>query len=185
MSDANLKNKKNKRAVMIVSFRDFRDAEYFVPKEILENAGIEVKTASNKKGTAIGADGGDANVDLLVSEVNPSEFDAVIFVGGPGALEALDNENSYRVAKETLANDKILAAICISPIILAKAGVLQGKKATVWFSTLDKSPIKVLENNGAIFQKENVTADGKIITANGPQAAKEFGAIILRLLTGF
>lgn len=185
MSDANLKNKKNKKAVMIVSFRDFRDAEYFVPKEILENAGIEVKTASNKKGTAIGADGGDANVDLLVSEVNPSEFDAVIFVGGPGALEALDNENSYRVAKETLANDKILAAICISPIILAKAGVLQGKKATVWSSTLDKSPIKVLENNGAIFQKENVTVDGKIITANGPQAVKEFGAIILKLLTGF
>ena len=59
-----LEKAKGKKAVMIIAFRDFRDKEYFVPKEILEKAGIEVKTASNKKGTAIGADGGDTEVDL-------------------------------------------------------------------------------------------------------------------------
>jgi protease I len=171
-----------KKAVMIIAFRDFRDAEYFVPKEILEKAGVEVKTASNKMGTAIGADGGDTNVDLLVSQINVADFDAIIFVGGPGCLTALDNEDSYRVVREAVSQGKILASICISPVILAKSGVLKGKKATVW-NDWTKSQAKILEKEGAIFEEKPVVVDGKIITANGPQAAKDFGKAILDLLT--
>ncbi|MBZ1345412.1 MAG: DJ-1/PfpI family protein [Candidatus Nealsonbacteria bacterium] len=172
-----------------------------MPKEILEGAGAEIKTASNsepasrrtkgekrffsstKKGTAIGADGGDTEVDFLVSEINLTEFDAVIFVGGPGCLKYLDNENSYKVAKEAVSQDKILASICISPVILAKAGILKGKKATVWSSPMDKSPVKILEENGTIYQNKPVVVDGKIITANGPAAVREFGQTIVEVLT--
>ena len=173
----------NKKAVFVVAFRDFRDAEYFLPKEILETAGVQIKTASNKKGVAIGADGGDAEVDLLVSEINPADFDVIVFVGGPGCLEALDNEDSYKVIRETVSRNKVLAAICISPVILAKAGVLGGKKATVWSSPLDKEPVRILEENEAIYQDKPVVVDGKIVTANGPAAAREFGKEILKLLT--
>jgi protease I len=173
---------KGKKAVMIIAFREFRDAEYFVPKEILERAGIEVKTASNKMGTAIGADGGDTQVDLLVSQVNPADFDAIIFVGGPGCLDSLDNEDSYRVARETVSQEKVLAAICISPVILAKAGVLEGKRATCWTDPLG-SQAKILREKGAIFEKKSVVVDGKIITANGPEAAEEFGKAIVEVLT--
>ena len=172
-----------KKAAIIIAFRGFRDEEYFVPKEILEKAGFEIKTASNQKGTAIGADGGEVEVDLLVSEIKPANFDTVIFIGGPGCLLSLDNENSYKVAKEVISQNKILAAICISPAILAKAGVLQGKKATVWSSIMDKSAIKILEENGAVYQDEAVVIDGKIITGNGPDAAKEFSEAIIKLLT--
>lgn len=171
-----------KKAVMIIAFRDFRDPEYFIPKEILEKNGVEVKTASNKIGIAIGAEGGETNVDLLVSEINVSDFDAVIFVGGPGCLENLDNEDSYRVAKEALSQNKVLASICISPVILAKAGVLKGKKATVW-TDWTKSQAKILKENGAIYEGKSVVVDGKIITANGPQAAESFGKEILIALT--
>lgn len=172
-----------KKIVMVIAFRDFRDAEYFVPKEILEETGAEVKTASNKKGTAIGADGGDTEVDLLISEINPSDFDAVIFVGGPGCLGNLDNEDSYKIVRVFVSQDKVLAAICVSPMILAKADVLNGRKATVWSSTFDRSPIKTLINNGAIFEDRSVIVDGKIITANGPVAANEFGQKIIEVLT--
>ncbi len=171
-----------KKAVMIIAFRDFRDAEYFVPKEILEKAGVEVKTASNKLGTAIGADGGETNVDLLVSQINVADFDAIIFVGGPGCLSALDNEDSYKVAKEAVLQNKVLASICISPVILAKSGVLKGKRATVW-NDWTKSQAKTLEKEGAIFEEKPVVVDGKIVTANGPQAAEEFAKSILDLLT--
>jgi protease I len=169
---------KGKKAVMIIAFRDFRDAEYFVPKEILEKGGIEVKTASNRMGTAIGADGGDTKVDLLVSQINVSDFDAIIFVGGPGCLDALDNEDSYRVAREAVSQGKVLAAICISPVILAKAGVLKGKKSTVW-TDFTKSQAKVLEKEGAVFEDKPVVVDGNIITANGPRVAKDFGEKVL------
>jgi protease I len=176
------KNLKNKQVVMIIAFRDFRDVEYFTPKEILEDAGAVVKTASNERGEATGADGGKVKVDLLVSEIDPTKFDAVVFIGGPGCLENLDNEESYRIAREAVSKDKILASICISPVILAKAGVLKGKKATVWSSPLDKTSVEILESNGAIYQSKPVVVDGKIITANGPGAAKEFGKTIVELL---
>jgi protease I len=148
----------------------------------LERAGIEVKTASNKMGTAIGADGGDTQVDLLVSQVNPADFDATIFVGGPGCLDSLDNEDSYRVARETVSQEKVLAAICISPVILAKARVLEGKRATCWTDPLG-SQAKILREKGAIFEKKSVVVDGKFITANGPGAAEEFGKTIVEILT--
>jgi protease I len=94
----------------------------------------------------------------------------------------LDNEDSYRVARETVSQDKILASICISPVILAKAGVLKGKKATVW-TDFTKSQAKILEKEGAIFEEKPVVVDGKIITANGPGSAEEFGKKIIEVLT--
>lgn len=177
-------NTSNKKAVIIIAFRDFRDQEYFIPREILENAGVRVSTASNKKGTAIGADGGDAAVDLLVSEINPSEFDTVIFVGGPGCIKSLDNRVSYEVLKKAVVQKKVLASICISPVILAKAGVLKERKATVWSSPMDKGAIRILEQNGAIYNAEPMVIDGNIVTASGPAAAEEFGNAIVDLLTG-
>ena len=188
------------KVVIIIAHRNFRDEEYFVPKEILEGAGAEVKTASNQMGRALGADGGEAKVNLLISEIDMADFDdlqrksshnsiqsisffdAVVFIGGPGCLENLDNENSYKVTKETVSQGKVLASICISPIILAKAGVLAGKKATVWSSPMDKSPVKILRENGAVYQDELVVVDGKIITGNGPTAAKKFGEAIIEAL---
>lgn len=172
----------DKKIAMIIAFRDFRDEEYFIPKQVLEAAGAEITTVSNKSGTAVGANGGDIEVGLLLEDLNPADFGAVVFIGGSGCLENLDNEKSYRIAKETVSQNKVLASICISPVILAKAGVLEGKKATVWSSLMDKSGVKILENEGAIFQSDSVVIEGKIVTANGPNAAKEFAEAIINLL---
>ncbi|MEA3344083.1 MAG: DJ-1/PfpI family protein, partial [Patescibacteria group bacterium] len=77
---------------------------------------------------------------------------------------------------------KLLGAICIAPAILARAGALKGKKATVWNSAMDKSAIKILESNGAIFQPEPVVVENKIITANGSHAAEEFAETIIKII---
>lgn len=167
------------KVAIIIAFKDFKDEEYFTLQQVLEGAGSEIKVVSDELGMASGVDGGEVEVDIKLGDLNVSDFDAVVFIGGPGALEHLDNEDSYRVAKDVVAQDKILAAICISPTILAKANVLQDKKATVWTSPLDKNPKKVLEGGGAEYQDKDVVVDNRIITANGPGAAKEFGEAIL------
>jgi len=175
-----------KKVAIIIAYKDFKDEEYFASRGILETAGAEIKVVSDNLGnlgTASGADGGEAKVDIKLSDLNVSDFDAVVFIGGPGALSHLDNQDSYRIAKEAVGRNKILAAICISPTILAKAGVLQGKKATVWTSPLDKGPKKILEENGVEFQDKSVVVDGNIITANGPSAAKKFGEEIVKDLS--
>ncbi len=173
-----------KSIVMVIAFKNFRDEEYFVPRQILYVAGADVKTASTQKGLASGAEGGQVQVDLLINEINPADFDAVVFIGGPGTLEYLDNENSYKLIKDTVSEGKLLAGICIAPTILAKAGALEGKKATVYSTPMDKSAIKILEDNGAIYEEKFVVADGRIITGSGPEAAEEFAMKVVEVLTG-
>jgi protease I len=172
----------NKKIAIIIAFRDFQDKEYFGTKEVLETAGVKTTTVSAKKETAIGVYGGEVNADLIVQEMNIQDYDAVVFIGGGGALKYLDNEVCYKIIKETVKAGKVLGAICISPVILAKAGVLKNKKATVWSSPLDKGPIKILKENGAEYLDEDVVIDGKIITANGPSSATKFGETIIENL---
>jgi protease I len=172
-----------KKVAIILAFKDFRDAEYFVPKEILEKAGATVTPVSTQKGKALGADGGDAEIDITTEELKVVDFDVVIFIGGPGALKYLDNEKSYTIIRETVSQGKVLGSICISPVILAKAGVLKDKKATVWSSVLDRSAIKILKEKGATYIPEEVVIDGKIVTGNGPDASEEFAAKLMGLLT--
>jgi protease I len=40
----------------------------------------------------------------------------------------------------------------------------------------------LLEKKGVKYTGRNVEVDGKIVTANGPEAAEEFGKAILKLL---
>ena len=178
----NMSNLSNIKIAIIVAYKDFRDEEYFVPRGIFDEAGATVMVVSDEIGTAQGADGGDINVDIDLKDLDVSGFDAIVFIGGPGALNHLDNEDSYKIAKDVIAQNKILAAICVSPAILAKAGVLSGKKATVWTSPLDKSAKNILEQNGAIYLDESVVQDKNIITANGPNAAKDFANKIVDAL---
>jgi len=172
-----------KKILMVVAFKNFKDEEYFVTKEVLEKAGYLIETTSSQKGVAVGTEGGDAVITLLPSEIYPRDYEAVVFVGGEGMGKELDNQDFQKLAQEFQKANKVVSAICIAPGLLAKAGVLEGKKATVWSSILDKSGIKILEANGAIYDKGPVVTDGKIITANGPDAAQEFGEAIVNLLS--
>lgn len=168
----------------VIAKNGFRDEEYFIPREVLEAAGHAIVTASNGEAgvVAVGSHGGEARIDATIADMKAAAFDAVVFAGGPGAAENLDNEESYRLIRETVATGKLLGAMCIAPTILAKAGVLRGKKATVWSSPLDQDPIAILENNGAEYIDAPVVEDSNIITANGPKAAHAFGeALVARL----
>lgn len=167
---------------MTVAFRDFRDEEYFIPKEIFEKAGADITTVSTSPGIAIGVDGGEAKIDMLISDFSSINFDAVVFIGGSGTQKLLDDSVIHRIAQESIRRDKVVGAICVAPVILAKAKILQRKKATVWSSALDKSAVKILKDNGAIYIDESVVVDGKIVTGNGPGAAEEFAEKIIGLL---
>ena len=169
------------KVLIIVAQQGYQDHEYGTPKQILESAGVEVITASKYTGPCTGGLGGTTDAKLSLSEVEVTDYDAIIFAGGPGAIKYQHDNEAHTVIKATIEHDKILAAICIAPTILAYAGVLEGKKATVW--NQDGQQQNVLTSNGAEFTNESVTVDGKIITANGPPAAQEFGEKILELLS--
>ena len=167
---------------MLIAFKDFQDQEYFNTKEVLESGGAVITTLSASLGQAVGKYGGEVKIEKKLEELDVKDFDAVVFIGGSGAFNYIDNSKCHQIAREAAKQDKVLGAICIAPAILAKAGVLREKKATVWTSSLDRSAEKILKENGADYQDDDVVVDGKIVTANGPAAAKKFGQAIATLL---
>ena len=171
-----MSNTSGKKVLMILASMNFRDPEFFEPKKVLEKAGIEVLTASSAP-ISKGAEGAKIEVDLLLDQVNPENFDAVAFIGGPGTSEYFKNPIAHGIAKKTLSSGKLLCAICIAPVILANAGVLKDKKATVFSSGQSD-----LEKNGATYTGTDIEIDGNIITATGPKVAKEFGEAIVKAL---
>ncbi len=174
---------KNKKIAMIIAFQDFRDEEYFIPKSIFLTEGAQVITVSSKKGKAIGSYGGVIDVQATFDDLNIDETDALVFVGGSGAGKYIDDEACHQLANNIIDKEKVLGAICIAPAILARSGVLKGKKATVWSSQMDKSAVKILKEEGASYQTDAVIRDGNIVTANGPLAARRFAESIVKVLT--
>lgn len=172
-----------KKVLFILAKEDFRDEEFFIPAEILKNAGHQISVASDGEAgeIAVGSNGGDVKINYDYKNINPADFDLIIFVGGPGAIKHLNNEAGCQIARKTLEAGKKLAAICIAPTILARAGVLAGKKATAWTSPLNRKSIDILKENGAIYVDKPVVED-EIITANGPDSAEEFGNALKRIL---
>ena len=173
---------KNKKIVMVIAFQDFRDEECFIPRSIFLGEGADVKIASKSKGKAVGSYGGVLDVDMLIDQIDVSKFDAIVFVGGAGAVKYIDDDSCHYLANKAVEKNRLLGAICIAPAILARASVLKGKKATVWSSSLDKSAIKILKEEKAKYQPEDVVIDGNIITANGPLSARKFGQAIVQKL---
>lgn len=166
------------KVLFVIAFKDFRDEEYFIPKNFLEKYGAVTETVSTQIGRAIGADGGDVEIAKTVVDVTADSYDAVIFIGGNGMVANFDNVDMQRLAKTAVSKEKLVGAICIAPVILAKAGVLEGKRATVWSSILDKNAIKILKESGATYVSNSVVQDGRIITGNGPSASQEFAQTI-------
>ena len=168
------------KVLLVIAHEGFQPIEYAEPKNVLEDAGFIVVTASNEPGKAKDKDGREVDVDLPLSQVVVKDYDGVFFIGGPGALENLDNETSYRVIREASKRHLPLGAICVSTRILAKAGALTRKKATGWNGDNE------LENMYAVYDvfylDEPVVVEENVVTAADPHAAKLFGQEILALL---
>ncbi len=172
---------KGKSVAMIIASDKFRDEEYQKPRAIFEKEGASITVFSSSLNESTGMLGAKAKPDKLIKDLNVDNFDAVVFVGGMGSSEYWDDKTAHDIAKKSVEKGKILSAICIAPVTLANAGVLKGKKGTVW--TDDKGDIKKkFTSKGVNYTGKTVEIDGKIITGNGPDAAEEFGKAIVNSL---
>jgi deglycase len=165
----------------VVAPERFRDEELLEPQRLLEAGGAAVTVASTRPGTATGMLGARVAVVCTVQQVDPKAFDALVLAGGAGAPAHLwDSEPLRALARSLHAAGKPIGAICLSPPVLARAGLLAGRRATTY--PADRAIVE-LKRGGATYVKEPVVLDGTIVTASGPEAATAFGEILARLLT--
>ena len=164
------------KILSIIAPNGYQEIEYSDSKQALEQKGHIVITASTVN-EARGKSGGKKKVDVLLSNVKTKDYDAILFVGGPGSHSFFDDPFVHKLAKEFIDSKKIVAAICAAPSILANAGLLKGIEATCF-------PDQALniKSKGAIYTGKPVQKDGLIITADGPDSATEFGEKIAEAL---
>jgi len=165
--------------LMVLANRDFRDEEYLETFEALNAAGIGVKIASSTNEDCVGVGGTIISTNYTLDEVDASQFDALVLIGGIGMEGYLHDETVHKIAKSFANAKKLIAAICWAPAILANAGLLVGKMDTSWSGASED-----LTSHGATYTGSPLVIDGDIITANGPDAAMQFGTAIAKTLVG-
>lgn len=169
------------KVVMIIAPEEFRDEELLTPQKELVEAGATVKVASTRAGEAQGMLGAKVTPDLVVNNLRADDVDAAVIVGGMGSPEHLwDDRTLHTLVRNLHSQGKVVAAICLSGAALAKAGILQGRHATVW--PMPES-LKALKDGKANYVKEHVVQDGRIITADGPEAAHDFAQALIKELS--
>lgn len=109
--------------LLIIAHEGYHPVEYGLTRKAVEDAGLTVVVASDKVGLA------DATPSLAHQELCKEPQCTQVVKDFP-QMEFLDNEQTCRLMLQTKQLNKPIGAICVSPRILAKAGVLRHKLAT-------------------------------------------------------
>ena len=181
MSTSSLKGKK----VAFLATDGVEQVELTEPWNALETAGAELHLLSLKGGSIQmmkHADKGDTfPVDLPVAEANSADYAALILPGGVANPDTLrTDKNAVQFAREFMASEKLVAAICHGPWLLVEADAVRGRTLTSWPSL--KTDIR---NAGGEWVDAEVQADEKLITSRKPADLPAFCAKIVSALSAF
>ena len=156
--------------------KDFNEEEFTIVRRRLQKEGKQIFITSDDHSACTGSKGMKVKSDTSFYNVNINNFEAFILIGGIGSKSYWKNEVLHNIIKKFFDVKKVIAAICSSPVTLAKAGILQNKKATCYSE--DKME---LINAGIDYQDKNVVVDGNIVTADNARSALQFAEAILHL----
>lgn len=167
------------KALFIIAQKNFRDEELEEPLMVLKKAGHQCEIASIEDDVCTGMLGAKVKPNLAVRDANADDYDVVVVVGGSGSPELAKHSDVLMLLRKAKELNKKLAAICLGPMILAKAGVIKDKNVTVYKT--DES-VNAVREAGANLIDKAVVVDKDLVTANGPKAAEKFGKKILEML---
>jgi 4-methyl-5(b-hydroxyethyl)-thiazole monophosphate biosynthesis len=146
--------------------------------DLLRRAGITVISAGLDALPVRASRGVMLLPDTTLEEVLSQDFDMIVLPGGqPGTNNLKADPRIINLLKRMSSQGKYVTAICAAPLVLATAGLLDGKQATSFPGTLD-SYATVNQQNAA------VVTDGKLITSRGPGTAIDFALTLIERLAG-
>lgn len=167
-------------SILIPLAEDFEDIEAVTLIDLFRRAGFEVTTAGLTAGPVRASRGTVVLPDTTLDRVLDRDFDLVVLPGGlPGADHLDADPRIHVILKRHHAAGRLVAAICAAPRVLARSGLLQGRKATSYPGTLDRMP-----ESGAHYTGSAVEVDGNIVTSRGPGTAMDFALTLIELLAG-
>lgn len=164
--------------VLVPLAEGFEDMEAITITDLMRRGQIDVVTAGLKPGPVQGSRGTIVVPDMSLDEALKQSFDMVVLPGGqPGATNLEKDERIQSLLKKMAANNKVTAAVCAAPKILAVAGLLEGKRATGFPGTLSAD-----EFPGINISTDSVVKDGNVVTSRGPGTAIDFTLALIEVL---
>ncbi len=160
----------------------FEEIEAIAPIDLLRRASIDVTLVGVTGKSVTGANGITVQTDCTMSEVVFEQLEMLILPGGGRGVDNLRAAVGVReLVEQTVKANKLLAAICAAPTLLAEWGLLEGKRA-VCYPACEAS----LEQSGArLWRDEKVTHDGNIITGTAAGSAIPFALKLITFLRGW
>ncbi|MBN2145555.1 MAG: DJ-1/PfpI family protein [Candidatus Aureabacteria bacterium] len=165
---------------LIILAEGFEEVEALTPIDILRRAGINVVTAGLDEIFVTGGHGVVIKTDVVLENVKET-FDALVLPGGSKGSDNLSRSDLVeKWIKEQHKRGGIIAAICAAPaVVLAKTGILKGKKATCY-----PGQEKLFGDSVTYIHDANVVIDGNILTSKGVGTSQEFSLVLAERLAG-
>ena len=164
----------NRSLLIILPAENFNEEEYLTTKQILEASGFKLFIASDANVLCIGKNGLKVRADVSFFNMNENNFSGIVFIGGSGVKKYWDKENLHKIAKKFFEKKKLVAAICSAPVILARAGLLDGKDATSY-----PEDRREMEKCGINYIYQSVVIQKNIITAQDSSSSRDFANTIV------
>ena len=156
--------------VAVVFADGFEEIEALSPVDVFRRAGFDCSMLGLESASVTGSHGIQVTMDG-VFDGNLDEYDLVVLPGGmPGSTKLRDHQALIASLQEVAKAGKYVAAICAAPIVLERAGLLEGRKFTCF--------------PGVEEQIDLVVVDGNIVTSRGAGTALAFAYALVDLLGG-
>ena len=166
------------QTVIVPLAEGFEEIEAITIIDVLRRADLDVQTVHLKDAHVSGAHRVSVKADKSIDAVDASHCALVCLPGGmPGSTNLLEDRRVIELLQKVDKAGGYVAAICAAPMVLAKAGLTKGKKATCYPGFESKL-------DGAVITKANVVVDGKLVTGNGPGGAVPLALKLVELLRG-
>ena len=171
------------RILGAVLYENFELLDLYGPLEMFGNIGPELKivTIAENLGGIKSAQG-----PCTIAEydyTNHPALNLVLVPGGLGTLPQLSNALMLEFIRKVSASSEILMSVCSGSAILAKAGVLDGRRATsnkLFFSLATEQSHKVVWVENARWIE-----DDNIFTSSGVSAGTDIQKPLVRLYSRY
>ncbi|SEP76436.1 4-methyl-5(b-hydroxyethyl)-thiazole monophosphate biosynthesis [Ectothiorhodospira magna] len=148
--------------------------------DLLRRADFQVVTAGLEDGPVTGAHGIVLMPDQPLEQAQHDTYDLIVLPGGLPGSDHLDNDPRIHALVNKLHGEgRYVAAICAAPKVLARAGLLAGRRATAYPTVLEGMALADTQLTG-----QPVEVDGTIVTSRSPGTAMEFALALIELLAG-
>ena len=160
---------------IIILVNGFEEVEALTVVDVFRRAGIDITIAGLVSTVIQGAHDIKVIAERRLSDINTKNYGILILPGGEGYKSLMNSQTVLNLIRNFNSAGKYIAAICAAPAVLAKAGVLDDRIATI-YPGMEKMIPKPREGK--------IIIDKNIITARGPGVAMLFALKLVEIIKG-